>query len=83
MSSSKKSLLVVNVLYWLVAVLLHPLSNLLPTNSGERQKIYSLLIPLIFIGLAFGSTHLVWRAMASQGMGEQDEPTAAPDTSRK
>ncbi len=83
MSSSKNSLLVVNVLYWLVAVLLHPLSNLLLTNSGETPKIYSLLTPLIFIGLAFGSTHLMWRAMASQGTGERDELTAAPDPSRK
>ena len=76
MRSSKKSLLVVNVLYWLVAVLLHPLSNLLRTNSGETPKIYSLLIPLIFIGLAFGSTYLMWRAMASQSTGEQDALTA-------
>ena len=83
MGSHKKSLLVVNVLYWVLAVLLHPLSNLLPTNNGETPKIYSLLIPLMFIGLAFGSTHLMWRAMASQGTGEQDEPTAAPDPSRR
>ena len=41
------------------------------------------MIPLIFIGLAFGSIHLIWRAMASQGMGERDEPTAAADPPRK
>jgi hypothetical protein len=50
----KKKILVVNVLYWVVAMLLHPLSNLLTKNSGETPKIYSLLIPWIFIGLAFG-----------------------------
>jgi len=64
MGSSKKSFLVVNVLFWVVAVLLNPLANLLPTGSGETPKILSLLIPLMFIGLAFGSTYLMWRAMA-------------------
>jgi len=66
MGSSKRSFLVVNVLFWAVAALLHPLANLLPTGSGETPKIFSLLIPLAFIGLAYGSTHLMWRAMASQ-----------------
>lgn len=79
MGSSKKSVLVVNVLFWVVAALLHPLANLLPTGSGETPKIYSLLIPMGFIGLAFGSTHLMSRAMASLGTGEQAEPNAAPD----
>ncbi len=71
MGSSKKSLLVVNALYWVVAVLLHPLANLLPTGSGETPKIFSLLIPLMFIGLAFGSTYMMWQAIASQGTGQQ------------
>ena len=83
MGSSKKSFLVVNVLFWVVAVLLHPLANLLPAGSGETPKIFSLLIPLMFIGLAFGSTYLMWRAMASQGMGQQAEPTAVPDAARR
>ena len=62
MASSKKSSLIVNVLYWVVAALLHPLSRLLPTDSGA-PKIYELLIPLIFIGLAFGSTILLSGAL--------------------
>jgi hypothetical protein len=67
MGSGKKSVLVVNVLFWVVAALLHPLARLLPTNSGEPPKIYSLLIPLAFIGLAYGSTLLMWRAIATNG----------------
>jgi hypothetical protein len=67
MGSSKTGYLVVNVLFWVVAALLHPLSSLLPTGSGETPKIFSLLIPLAFIGLAYGSTTLVWRAMSSHG----------------
>ena len=71
MGSSKRSFLVVNVLFWVVAALLHPLANLLPTGSGETPKLFSLLIPLAFIGLAYGSTTLMWRAMASQSTGRQ------------
>jgi hypothetical protein len=66
MASSKKSYLVVNVLFWVVAALLQPLAGLLPTGSGQPPKIYALLIPLAFIGLAFGSTVLLSRALASR-----------------
>jgi len=68
MAVPKKKLLVVNVLYWVVAALLHPLANLIPTSSGETPKIFSLLIPLFFIMLAFGSTYMM--ALA----GQQNEP---------
>lgn len=59
MASAKKTYIVVNVLYWIVAAILYPLASILPTGSGEQPKILSLLIPLIFIGLAFGSTILM------------------------
>ena len=62
MASSNKNVLVVNVLYWVVAALLHPLASLVPTSSGATPKIFSLLIPITFIGLAFGSTYLMARA---------------------
>lgn len=78
-----KKILVVNVLYWVVAMLLHPLSNLLTKNSDETPKIYSLLIPLMFIGLAFGSTYMMWLAIRSQCTGEKKEPTSASDPSRR
>ena len=67
MSTSKKKVLVVNVVYWVIAALLHPLASLLPTGSGETPKIFSLLIPTMFIGLAFGSTAMVARALAEPG----------------
>ena len=66
MNSSKRQVLVVNVLFWVVAAMLHPLASLIVTGSGETPKIFSLLIPLAFIGLAYGSTILLWRAMATQ-----------------
>lgn len=71
MSASKKKVLGVNVLFWMVAALLHPLASLLPTGSGETPKVYSLLIPMLFLLLAFGSTTMMARALA--------EPGAAPD----
>ena len=69
MSASKKNVLIVNVLFWIVAALLHPLASLLPTGSGETPKVFSLLIPMLFVLLAFGSTAMVARALA--------EPNAA------
>ena len=67
MSASKKKVLVVNVLFWIVAALLHPLASLLPTGSGETPKVYSLLIPILFLLLAFGSTAMMARALAESG----------------
>jgi hypothetical protein len=67
MSRSKKNVLVVNGLFWVVAAPLRPLANLLPTGSGATPKVFSLLIPLFFVTLAFGSTVLVARALPEPG----------------
>ena len=66
MQSNKKSYLVVNVLYWIVGALMYPLSSLMTNAQGETPKIYSLLIPFAFIGLAFGSTWMMSRAFGSK-----------------
>jgi len=66
MTSSKKGVLVVNILFWVVAALLHPLANLLPTGTVETPKIFSLLIPIFFLLLAFGSTYMMARALGQQ-----------------
>ncbi len=66
MTQSKKNVLIVNVLFWVVAALLHPLVSLLPTGSGEVPKVFSLLIPLAFLGLAFGSTTMMSLALDQQ-----------------
>jgi hypothetical protein len=67
MDSGKKSVLVVNVLFWAVSALLQPLTGLLPSADGEPPKIFSLLIPILFLLLAFGSTAMVARALARPG----------------
>ncbi|SFH59900.1 hypothetical protein [Planctomicrobium piriforme] len=64
MTSANRNSLVVNVLYWIVAASLHPLASILTTGTGEQPKIFSLLIPLVFIGLAFGSTFLLSSAQS-------------------
>jgi hypothetical protein len=63
MAAPNRNVLVVNVLYWVVAALLHPLASLVPTGSGEPPKVLSLLIPLVFLLLAFGSTAMMARAL--------------------
>lgn len=73
MSESKKKVLMVNVLFWVVAALLHPLASLLPTGSGEPPKVYSLLIPIVFLLLALGSTAMMARAFTAPGAAAGDE----------
>ena len=64
MAEPNRKVLVVNVLYWVVAALLHPLASLVPTGSGAPPKVFSLLIPIMFLLLAFGSTAMMARALA-------------------
>ena len=68
MHKDQKHILIVNVLFWIVAALLHPLSHLVPTESGEPPKFFSFLIPVIFLMLAFAST-----AMFSKVLRQSDK----------
>ena len=62
-------LVALNLAVWGVAILTHPLSRLLPTESGDPPKIFSFLIPIFFLALAGLSTYLL-----SAGIGTpQDE----------
>jgi len=72
MSSPNRSVLRVNILYWFVAALIYPLAGLLPTGSGDTPKIYSILIPIFFMLLAYGSTTMVARAL-TQAAARADE----------
>jgi len=67
-ATSKKSVLIVNVLFWVVAAMLHPLAGLVPTGTGEPPKVFSLLIPIFFMFLALGST-----AMMAKALGQQED----------
>jgi uncharacterized membrane protein (DUF4010 family) len=58
-----KKTITVNLAFWIVAMLLHPLAGMLPTGSGDPPKIYELLLPIIFILLAGGSTYLLKTAI--------------------
>jgi hypothetical protein len=60
-----KKIILVNLAFWLFAMLLHPLIRLLPTGSGSPPKIFELLIPVIFIMLAGGSTYLLQSAIGN------------------
>jgi len=56
-------IITVNLAFWGVAMLLHPLVRMLPTGSGAPPKIFELLIPVLFILLAGGSTYLMKAAI--------------------
>ncbi|MFN0079801.1 MAG: hypothetical protein ACKVY0_25335 [Prosthecobacter sp.] len=60
-----KKIISVNLAFWLVAMLLHPLAQMLPTGSGSPPKILELLIPIFFILLAGGSTYLLKAAIGT------------------
>jgi hypothetical protein len=58
-----KQIIAVNLAFWIVAMLLNPLSQMIPTGSGSPPKVYELLIPICFIMLAGGSTYLLKSAL--------------------
>jgi hypothetical protein len=64
-ASEKKKLILINLLVWIVAILTHPLVQMLPTESGSPPKIFSLLIPIFLMSLAGVSTYLL-----SAGIGK-------------
>jgi len=61
--SEAKKIIAVNLAFWLVALLIHPIIRLLPTSSASPPKIFELLVPLFFILLAAGSTYLMKAAI--------------------
>ena len=56
-------IVIVNLAFWFVAMLLHPLIRMLPTASGSPPKIFEFLIPVFFIMLAGCSTYLLKSAI--------------------
>ena len=58
-----KKIVLVNLAFWFVAMLLHPLTQMLPTGAGSPPKIYGFMIPVFFIMLAGGSTYLMMNAI--------------------
>ena len=68
-AAGKKKFIGINLAVWVVAIVTHPLVQMLPTGSGSPPKIFSLLIPIFFMMLAGVSTYLL-----SAGIGKpQDE----------
>jgi hypothetical protein len=64
-TSEKKKLIALNLAVWAVAILTHPIIQVLPTGSGSPPKIFSFLIPIFFLALAGVSTYLL-----SAGIGK-------------
>lgn len=64
-AAEKKKFIAINAALWIVAILLAPLTRLIPTGSGSPPKIFELLIPMLILLLAVGSTFLL-----SAGIGK-------------
>lgn len=61
-----KKLTLLNLAFWIAAIGFPVFARSLPTGSGAPPKIYDVLIPLIQMMLAFGSTFLVNQASKSR-----------------
>jgi hypothetical protein len=61
-----KKIVLVNFVFWFVAMLLHPLIQWLPIGSGSPPKIFEFLIPVFFVMLAGGSTYLLRAAIGKR-----------------
>ena len=59
-------IVLVNLAFWFVAMLLHPLIHSLPTGSGYPPKIFEFLIPVFFVMLAGASTYLLKAAIGKR-----------------
>lgn len=68
-TTEAKKILAVNLAFWIVAMLVHPVIRLLPSASGGPPKIFELLVPLFFIMLAGGSTYLMKTAIGKSRDG--------------
>lgn len=68
-TSEKKKLVTANLAVWAIAIHTHPLIQVFPAGLGSPPKVFSLLVPIFFMGLAGVSTYLL-----SAGIGKaQDE----------
>lgn len=63
-----KKIVLVNLAFWLAAIAIPIVSRSLPTGSGSPPKIDELLVPIIQIMLAFGSTYMISLAIRSKGV---------------
>ena len=63
MTKEEKKLVMANAALWIIAILTHPVSRLVPTGSGDPPKIFSLMIPLFFLMLGAVSTWFLRTAL--------------------
>jgi uncharacterized membrane protein (DUF4010 family) len=62
-SAKARKIVIVNLAFWFIAMILHPVIQMLPTGSGSPPKIFEFLTPVFFIMLAGGSTYLLKAAI--------------------
>ena len=62
-TSPLNRLLIVNLGFWAAALAFPYFARLLPTASGSPPRIYDVLVPLIQIMFAAGSTYLLKTAI--------------------
>ncbi|MBL9113929.1 MAG: hypothetical protein JNJ83_02910 [Verrucomicrobiaceae bacterium] len=65
----KNNAIIQNGFFWLAAIGFPIFARALPTSSGTTPKIYEVLIPLIQLMMAAGSTYVLRRALAGQDKG--------------
>ena len=66
MSAKKKHLLMTNMVFWVIAMLMRPLIEMIPTSSGEMPKIFNLLIPMFFLMMGAATTSMISSAVGDK-----------------
>ena len=82
-TSEKKKLITINLAVWAVAILTHPLAQMLPTGSGSPPKIFSLLIPIFFMALACVHVSAERGDRKTAGRMNTETPNNAPARPRR
>ena len=66
-NTNSKRLITGNIVLWLFAALVYPVSHWIPTGSGSPPKIFEVLIPVIVIMMGLASTSFLRVALRKGG----------------
>ncbi|CAN5916885.1 hypothetical protein BH11VER1_BH11VER1_22150 [soil metagenome] len=61
-----KRIALIILAFWGVAILAPIIVGVIPTSSGATPKIFEFFVPLFQIMLAFGTTLMIWTALATK-----------------
>ena len=66
-SPNSKNLIIGNIVLWIFAALVYPVSQWVPTGAGTPPRVFEVLIPVIMILMGMASTSFLRTALRQAG----------------